>query len=278
MSKSIRKVSDMMPRTRRLYSYLKEEWSLFKEVCNARWKDIDKPILKGRFTEKDVLGSGYFGIVLKTENKKLVVKVTSDPDEASFTELILSTPDLRFSPGLPYIFDLFQIPEWDAYVILRENMHYGVPVVHTSSPIARTVQELEEYGRILNDIDHKVASLVDANFHLHEMVSPSDTREILKEAQGLIRVEIIKTLSRLPSVSENSQYYSLIDVVRIALDRYGIALWDLHKLNLGKHKYDLSDLVPEIETPKKNTIALLDVGGNLGSPVLSQIIDEEIID
>ena len=119
MGSSNRDYSKMMPRARTLYKYLSEDWESFCEVCNLRWEDIEPDLMTGRLTKTDVLGSGYFGIVLKTSHKKLVVKVTSDKDEGFFSELILSNPKLRESPGLPYIFDVFQIEEWDAFVILR---------------------------------------------------------------------------------------------------------------------------------------------------------------
>jgi len=273
MGSSNRDYSKMMPRARTLYKYLSEDWEAFCEVCNLRWEDIEPNLMTGRLTKTDVLGSGYFGIVLKTAHKKLVVKVTSDKDEGFFSELILSNPKLRESPGLPYLFDVFQIEEWDAFVILREDMHYGVGEIPESSPILRSLPILDSYGESLSRIDGKVLKLLDGLQAVDPEMSKRDVNLALSEARGLIQVEILKTLTKLPQPKKSSNYYSIMEVIREALNTYGIALWDLHRLNLGKHKHDMSDLVKGLPPRKKGTIALLDVGGNIGTPAIESLID-----
>lgn len=279
MSLSIRKYSKMMPRTRALYRYMKEEWPTFCEVCNNRWDGIVPDLMKGRLTEADVLGSGYFGIVLKTSDKRLVVKVTSDNEEGYFSQLVMDNEELRRSQGLPYYFDVFAIPEWDAFVILREDMTYGVYENGSSAspkPILRMIDSLDEYTDRVLKVDKQIAGLLRS---LQEIdgyrISDGDTRLALREASGLIRVEVIKTLSKFPKISENSKYYCLSEVVRTALETYGIALSDLHPMNLGKHKHDISELVPDLPKRSKSMIALLDVGGNFGAPILDKLIAQE---
>lgn len=270
----IKSVASMMPRTRTLFNFLDEEWSTFKEVCNKRWKSVESNLLEGGFTLSDVLGSGYFGLVLSTSNKKLVVKVTSDNDEGYFNQLILSDSFLRNNPGLPYVFDCFQIPEWGAYVILRENVYFGLDRLPESSPLARSISVLDEYGEKAIRIESKVAKLLRSLQNIDSVVSKSNFVYAYREAQGLMRTEIIKALKKLPQVSEKSKYFHAMEVIEHSLDKYGIALWDLHTLNLGRHRYDLSDLAddaPELDT---ETVLILDVGGNFGSPIMAQMIDE----
>lgn len=270
----IKSVASMMPRTRTLFKFVDEEWPTFKEVCNKRWKNVDKNLLTGAFSLSDVLGSGYFGIVLSTSNKKLVVKVTSDNDEGYFNQLILSDPFLRNNPGLPYVFDCFHIPEWGAYVILRENVYFGLDKLPESSPLARSIAVLDGYGEKAIRIESKVAKLLRSLQNLDSAVSKSNFVYAYREAQGLMRTEIIKALKKLPQVSENSKYFHSMEVIEHSLDKYGIALWDLHTLNLGRHRYDLSDLADDAPELDKESVLILDVGGNFGSPIMAQMIDE----
>ncbi len=276
MSLSIRKYSKMMPRTRALYRYLREEWATFCEVCNARWDHIEPDLMKGRLTESDILGSGYFGIVLKTSDKRLVVKVTSDDEEGYFSQLVIDNDVLRRSPGLPYYFDVFAIPEWNAFVILREDMTYGVFSSGKGVPsiVTKMIGTLDEYTQQVSEIDQKITDLLGSLQNLNHRITKADTRMALREASGLLRIEIIKTLKKLPNIGERSKYHYLGCVVRAALQLYGIALSDLHPMNLGKHKHDLSELVPDLERPK-GVVALLDVGGNFNAPLLDALIAQE---
>lgn len=267
----------MMPRSRALYNLLKEDWSDFKKLANKRWSKIDgvgKNLIESTLSSSKVLGSGYFGIVLKTSNKKLVIKITSDQDEGYFNQLILNDTDLLYSKGLPYVMDCFHIPEWSAYVILRENVHFGLGKLPNSSPLARSIQHLDKYGEKAVKIESNVARALHAISDLSGGITKSDFNAMYREAQGLIRIEIIKTLKKLPSVSEKSKYYETMYVIEHALDKYGIALWDLHSLNLGKHQYDMREFNPDLYSLDKDCVLILDVGGNFGSPVMSQMIED----
>jgi len=268
-----------MPRTRALYRYLNEEWSTFCEVCNSRWDGIAPDLMKGRLTESDVLGSGYFGIVLKTSDKRLVVKVTSDDEEGYFSQLVIDNPALRDSEGLPYYFDVFAIPEWNAFVILREDMTYGVfENDGKASPrlVSRMIERLDEFTDRVLQVDKQIAGLLRSLQEIDSYrLSDGDVRMALREASGLIRIEVIKTISKFPKVSQSSKYFDLSQVVLKALETYGIALSDLHPMNLGRHKHDISDLVPHLPKRSKSTVALLDVGGNFGAPILDKLIAQE---
>lgn len=271
---SLKSVASMMPRSRTLFKFLDEEWDSFKEVCNRRWKGINGTLLKGGFSMSDVLGSGYFGIVISTTHKKLVVKVTSDQDEGYFNQLILNDDYLRYSPGLPFVFDCFHIPEWGAYVILRENVHFGIDTLPESSPLARSIGVLDVYGEKAIRIESRVAKMLNSLQGVQSNVSKSNFVYAYREAQGLMRTEIIKALKKLPNVSEGSKYFHAMDVIAHSLDKYGIALWDLHTMNLGRHRYDMSELTDEAPPLDKDCILILDVGGNFGSPIMAQMIEE----
>ena len=129
----------MMPRSRALYNFMESDWESFCKVCNRRWSEFGSKLLDGSFSMRKVLGSGYYGIVLSVSNKKLVVKVTSDCDEGYFNMLVMEDGYLRYNPGLPFILDCFHVPEWGAYVILRENVKYGLDKLPSSSPLARSI-------------------------------------------------------------------------------------------------------------------------------------------
>lgn len=263
----------MMPRSRAIYGFLEDDWDNFKKVCNRRWNSTCPNLMEGSLSFKDVLGSGYYGVVLKTSNKKLVVKVTSDADEGYFNMLVLEDDYLRYNPGLPFILDCFHIPEWNAYVILRENVKFGLEKLPESSPLARSIAILDTYGEEAMRIESKVANALRSLDFRGEGVTRSNFVYGFKEAQGLMRTQIIKALKKLPTASPSSKYFYTMEVITHALDKYGIALWDLHELNLGKHQYDLSDIVEDAPPLDEDAILILDVGGNFGSPIMSQMID-----
>lgn len=273
-SKNRQKLSAMMPRCRTLYKFLDEEWDTFSEVCNKRWKSISPDLVNGNFSMAKVLGSGYFGVVLRTNHKKLVVKVTSDQDEGYFNQLILNDDYLRYSPGLPFVLDCFHVPEWDAYVILRENVKFGIDTLPQSSPLARSVDTLDQFGEKAMRIESDVTKLLRAlQGDRGSQLSKSDFVYAYREAQGLIRTEILKSLKKLPTTSPNSKYFHAMDVISHSLDKYGIALWDLHNLNLGRHQYDMSEFVEDALPLDKDSVLILDVGGNFGSPIMAQMIE-----
>lgn len=269
-----RSVGSMMPRSRTLYKFLFEDWDTFKKICNRRWSHISSELLKGGFSMKNVLGSGYFGIVLSTAKKKLVVKVTSDADEGYFNQLILNDNVLKTSAGLPYTFDCFHIPEWGAYVILRENVSFGISKLPESSPLARSIDVLDTYGEQAMRIESKVSRLLRSLQDVDQNVSKSNFVYAFREAQGLMRHEIIKALKKLPQTTESSKYHESMTVIRHSLDKYGIALWDLHNLNLGTHIYDMSEFADDAPPLDTESILILDVGGNFGSPIMTQMMEE----
>ena len=274
--KKYARVSQMMPRSRALVNFLKDDWSEFASVCNRRWSQFDKRLISGNFSRSKILGSGYFGVVLSTSNTKLVIKVTSDLDEGYFNQIVLDDDYLRYNPGLPLILDCFHIPEWNAHVILRENVRYGIDRLPESSPLTRSIDILDKFGEAAMRIEGKVTNMLKSlqALNVQQALSRSDFAYAFREAQGQTRSEIVKTLKKLPTVSERSKYYYAMDVIRYSLDKYGIALWDLHEMNLGRHKYDMStldELAPELD---KDCILILDVGGNFGSPIMAQEIDE----
>ncbi len=268
-------VSKMMPRSRALYNFLKDDWSEFSKICNRRWADIWDRLMKGRFSKSKILGSGYYGVVLSTDCEKLVVKITSDQDEGYFNQIVLSDEYLQTNPGLPYVFDCFHIPEWNAHVILRENVKYGIDRLPSSSPLVRSIKVLDEFGESAMRIEGKITQLLRSlqNLNVKQALSRSDFSYAFREAQGQTRTEITKALKKLPRVSENSKYFYAMDVIRYTLDKYGIALWDLHEMNLGRHRYSMTSLASDAPPLDKDVILILDVGGNFGSPIMAQDID-----
>jgi hypothetical protein len=263
----------MMPRSRAMYGFIEDDWDNFRQVCNRRWSKYYENLMDGSFSFRKVLGSGYYGIVLETSCKKLVVKVTSDADEGYFNMIVLEDDYLRYSPGLPFILDCFHIPEWGAYVILREDVKFGLEKLPESSPLARSINILDRYGEEAMRIESKVSTALRALDFSGKGMTKSNFVYGFKEAQGLMRTEIIKAMKKLPNVSPNSKYFYAMEVIVHALDKYGIALWDLHELNLGKHKHDLSDIIDYAPPLDKESVLILDVGGNFGSPIMSQMID-----
>ena len=201
--------------------------------------------------------------------------MTSDLDEGYFNQIVIQDDYLRYNPGLPLVFDCFHIPEWNAHVILRENVRYGVDQLPASSPLTRSIDILDKFGESAMRIEGKIANMLRSlqALNVKQALNRSDFAYAFREAQGQTRSEITKALKKLPSVSERSKYYYAMDVIRYSLDKYGIALWDLHEMNLGRHQYDMSDLdslAPELD---KDCILILDVGGNFGSPIMAQDID-----
>lgn len=266
--------SKMMPRSRTIYNKLSRDWATFKDVCTNRWAKIRPSLMFDSFEKKHVLGSGYFGVVLETTNKKLVVKVTSDRDEGYFNRLILSDDALRYNPGLPYILDCFYIREWDAFVILRENIIYGVSDLPESSPLMRAIPILDTYGDRVLKVESDAAKLVQTHANMHKNTIGRGMFEgVLREMQGEVRMEIIRTLKLLPNTSETSRYFYVMDVIRQSLEKYGIALWDLHSLNLGKHKHDMTEFDDNVFALDSKCLLISDVGGNFGSPILDDIIE-----
>lgn len=268
-------VRSMMPRSRAMYGFVAEEWAAFHDVCARRWAPFHKALLPPQFSSVKLLGSGYFGIVFATSSKKLVVKVTSDRDEGYFNNLILNDPELRYNKGLPLVLDCFHIPEWGAHVILRENVHFGVDKLPVSSPLSRAIPILDKFGENSMRIESRVAQMLRSFSGIGARLTKDDFSHAYREAQGLIRTEIIKALKTLPSSAEGSKYFYAMDVIRHSLDKYGIALWDLHNLNLGRHIYDMSEFddgAPPLDT---DCVLILDVGGNFGSPIMAQLIDDE---
>jgi len=273
-AKRSRETSSMLPRSRKLYKLVDDNWEDFKSVCNRRWEYVSKGLLKGGFDRRDILGSGYFGIVLKTSHKKLVVKVTSDSDEGYFNQLILNDEFLRINKGLPLIFDCFHIPEWNAYVILRENVKYGLDKLPESSPLARSIHVLDDFGERAMRVEQKVAKLLDSLYGINDQRIRSNFAYAYREAKGMIRSEIIKALKKLPQSKNSQKYGPAMSVVSHSLDKYGIALWDLHTENLGRHQFDMREF--NKDAPKLDTecILILDVGGNFGSPIMADDIIE----
>lgn len=268
-------VRSMMPRSRAMYAFAADGWDALHTVCSRRWAHIEEDLLPDSFSSVELLGSGYFGIVLATTSKKLVVKITSDRDEGYFNNLILNDDDLRYNAGLPLVLDCFHIPEWGAHVILRENLRFGISKLPEASPLSRAIPILDKFGEQTIRIEARVAQMLRSLHLVGDRLSRSDFTLAYREAQGLVRSEIIKALKTLPPASEKSKYYAAMSVIRHSLDKYGIALWDLHNLNLGHHIYDMSEYdenSPELDT---ECVVILDVGGNFGSPIMSQLIDEE---
>ena len=265
----------MMPRSRTIFRFLESDWELFKKVCNKRWKNIAPNLLDGKtMSTNRLLGSGYYGLVMKTTEKKLVVKVSSDRDEGFFNQLVLTDPYLRSSKGLPFIFDCFHIPEWSAYVILRENVRYGLETLPSSSPLARSIPILDTFGERTMRIEQDLTDILNSLQKPTSSIHKDEFIMVFKEAKGLVRSEIIKAYKKLPHTSKSSKYHASMGVLKHALDKYGIALWDLHEDNLGSHQYDMrefSDLAPPLD---KKCVLILDVGGNFGSPIMSQMIDD----
>ena len=124
-------------------------------------------------------------------------------------------------------------------------------------------------------IEGKITQLLKSlqNLNVKQALSRSDFSYAFREAQGQTRTEITKALKKLPRVSENSKYFYAMDVIRYTLDKYGIALWDLHEMNLGRHRYNMTSLTAEAPPLDKDVILILDVGGNFGSPIMAQDID-----
>jgi hypothetical protein len=265
----------MMPRCRAIIGFLKDDWSEFRKICNRRWAKISKDLIEGRFSTSKVLGSGYFGVVISTTNKKLVIKITSDQDEGYFNKIVMSDDYLRYNPGLPLLLDCFYIPEWNAHVILRENVKYGIDNLPESSPLSRSIDILDQFGESARRIETKVTNVLKSlqSLNAKQAITRSDFAYAFREAQGQTRTEILKALKKLPDVSENSKYYFAMDVIRYSLDKYGIALWDLHDMNLGRHKFEMSNIDPLAPELNTKCILILDVGGNFGSPIMAQDID-----
>lgn len=265
---------DMMPRSRAVMGLVQEDWSRFSRMCNRRWDTIFKDLLPSRLSKKDILGSGYFGVVIKTSNPKLVIKITTDNDEGYFNQIVLNDDTLRLNVGLPYVFDCFSVPEWDAFIILRENVRYGLTTLPKSAPLSRAIPVLDQFGSDTLSIESKVANIMNALYEIDGRFSKSDFEYAFREAQGQIRTLIVKTLKKLPTTSESSKYFHAMQVIEHSLDKYGIALWDLHEGNLGTHQYDMSDLAPDAPPLDKTSIIILDVGGNFGTPIMTDSIDE----
>lgn len=275
-NKKYAKVSQMMPRSRAIVNFVKDDWSDFKDICNRRWAKFSKSLITGNFSRSKILGSGYFGVVLSTSDERLVVKISSDLDEGYFNQLVLTDPYLQYHPGLPLILDCFHVPEWNAHVILRENVRYGLDKLPESSPLVRSISTLDAFGESAMRIENKVATMLRSlqALNINQALSRSDFAYAFREAQGQTRAEIVKALKKLPKVSENSKYFYAMDVIRYSLDKYGIALWDLHELNLGRHKYDMTSIDSNAPELDKDIVLILDVGGNFGSPIMAQEIDE----
>ena len=275
MTSKYTKFSKMMPRSRVVAGFLKDDWSEFVEVCNRRWSHFGPPLVEGKFSRSKILGSGYFGVVMKTADPKLVIKVTSDSDEGYYNQIVLEDPALRYSPGLPLILDAFHVPQWNAHVILRENVRFGVDRLPESSPLMRSISVLDSFGEAAMRIEGRVAQALKAiqSLSAEKDLQRSEFTYAFREAQGLTRSEIVKALKKLPKVSKRSKYYHAMDVIRHSLDKYGIALWDLHEMNLGRHKYDMTEFDPKAPRLDRECILILDVGGNFGSPIMAQEID-----
>jgi len=264
----------LQPRPRALLTRLQPIWSDLVVALNSRWaKFSDQNLVKPNLTKANLLGSGYFGLVFSTSNKKLVFKITTDPDEGAFSQLILSDPFMRYNQGLPFIFDVFKLTELDSYIILRENVSFGNVDMPSSSPFIRTIDALDTYGFEYKKIESQTVKLLNAMYASGGRLLPQEYELALREAQGLIRMEILKCLKRLPNTSPNSKYAPSIQLIKYALSTYGVALWDLHAMNLGKHIYDMREFDSKIPPLDKDIILILDIGGNWGSPILDFSID-----
>lgn len=260
--------TSMQPRPRALLKRLADVWPEFSKACNGRWAGIDENLLRTKLTKKQILGSGYFGIVFSTNNKKLVLKITTDEAEGAFSQLILEDPELRYSKGLPYILDVIKVPDLDAYVILRENVYYGNVEMPKSSPFSRAVGVLDEYGEAYRRIDLNASKTINSLHAFGGKLTHAEFEHTIRSAQGLIRIEIIKSVKKLPTPSSRSKYRPALDMIKHSLEVYGVALWDLHPMNLGTHKYSMHEFDENIGELDKDAILVLDVGGNWGSPIL----------
>lgn len=264
----------LQPRPRALLQRISTIWGDLCLALNSRWARFsDQNLVKPNLTKASILGSGYFGIVFSTTNKKLVFKVTTDPDEGAFSQLILGDPLMRYNQGLPFVLDVIKLSELEAYVILRENVSFGNVDLPASSPFIRTVDALDIYGAEYRRIENKTVKLLNAMYNSGGRLLQQEYELALREAQGLIRMEILKCLKRIPTPPEHSKYNPAIQLIRYALSTYGVALWDLHGMNLGKHLYDMREFDPKVLPLDKDVILILDIGGNWGSPILDFTIE-----
>ena len=264
----------LQPRPRALLSRLGSVWADLALAFNSRWARFsDQNLVKPTLSKSMLLGSGYFGLVFSTTNKKLVFKITTDPDEGAFSQLVLDDPNMRYNQGLPFILDVLKLSEIDAYVILRENVSFGNVDLPASSPFVRTIDALDAYGEEYRRIETRTVKLLNAMYNSGGKLLQQEYELALREAQGLIRMEILKCLKRLPTAAPHSKYGPALQLIRHALSTYGVALWDLHAMNLGKHIYDMQEFDSKIQPLNKDIVLILDIGGNWGSPILDFSIE-----
>lgn len=261
-------------RPRTLLNRIGGAWSDLALALNTRWARFSNTnLVKPALTKSMLLGSGYFGVVFATTNKKLVFKITTDPDEGAFSQLIIEDPTMRYNQGLPFILDVFKLPDIDAYVILRENVSFGNVDLPASSPFVRAVSALDSYGEEYRRIEARTVKLLNAMYNSGGRLLHQEYELALREAQGLVRMEILKCLKRLPTTNPQSKYAPALELIRHALFTYGVALWDLHAMNLGKHIYDMREFDSKLQPLDKDVVLILDIGGNWGSPMLDFSID-----
>lgn len=255
------------------FIYISTNWLMIKTSTEDIMREnsiLDElsitKLLPVSFSEELVLGQGMWGIVVKTRNPKLVVKITSDILELSLIDLLLS--DRKQLKGLktafPYIAGIEIFPDLNG-IIVREDIKVGGVVLSPASPITRAVNTLiTDYVNPLSD-DETAITRVLLSEGLHSFRDVSYAHIILKGASAQYSK---RALSKIKTPTVNSKSHSVIEFVKFLLRQFGIALIDLHADNLGFLKHDIQDIF-EVKRSKEdyNRLIVTDLGLAYDTPI-----------
>ena len=231
--------------------YLKKNWSYIsqsvKDILSTE-SNLSKTeissILPARFSKDIILGEGMWGVVLKLSNPKIIAKVTSDLLELSLIDVILKSKnaegdiDLSSDKGIPHIAGLRLFNDLNG-VFVREDLDVKDITLSSSNPISRCVNTLiKNYVTPLSTDEIVLSELI------HDRVNTS-LRDVAF-AHSILKGNALKysrsTLSKMPTVSQRSKSYNVVNFIKKILKHHSIALIDLHSQNLARPKHDISDI------------------------------------
>lgn len=233
------------------YEYLRKNWVYIRNAVmdilsdsSFKKKDEIKIMLPERFSESLVLGEGMWGIVLKLKNEKIIAKVSSDLLELSLIDVILKTRDsdsdfdLSADPGIPYIAGLRLFNDLNG-IVVREDLDMTHITLSASSVITRSVECLIKHYVTPLSTDEMVLSDI---IHENQDTSLRDVAFAHSILKGNALKYSRKTIANMPAINKNSKSFHVVCFIKKILQRYSIALIDLHSQNLARLKHDLSDI------------------------------------
>jgi hypothetical protein len=267
-------------------------WDRIDKTITSRLVELGEPLedpfsftaLTGISPVTGMLGCGHWGCVYPLAvTDRWVLKVTTDPAEASIISVTRNRPELHTHPGIVRYEGLWALPETAVLDGWTENVERAIYVVlrEEATPLM-TPGELDEFelDSILLALDSAVQAskrvgLAEMRLSLASSAHSPNTLELMK-----FRNQVIADWAEEIGVLEKFRpTHNVGSFMRAFFVATGSVLADVHGGNVGFRNYDLRDLFGRRTPQPTDSLVILDPGHSfVCAEILAPYIENPPID